>query len=225
MTHCERVSVKSLSVQHSWLKLVSKSLRQPSPSSRILGVTVGAVLLSNRPVVRRDVLRPGWAPDVPARVWQLGDALVGLPCRLRMEVVVRFPWGCTPFWSFGFDSHSRGREPRYRPSEVSSFRTDRPALGQLDTSRCCPREQDWVMVTAMGAVPDSVASGTDQCPDYALCKPNTPIEAPSPAPNFGAVSRTEARRGRPDRRRPAPRARPADRPASRSLGCSHLLLA
>ena len=42
------------------------------------------------------------------------------------------------------------------------------------------------MVTAMGAVPDSVASGTDQCPDYALCTPNTPIEAPSPAPSLGA---------------------------------------
>ena len=43
-----------------------------------------------------------------------------------------------------------------------------------------------MIVTAMGAVPDSVACGTDQCPDYALCNPNTPIEAPSPAPTLGA---------------------------------------
>ena len=38
----------------------------------------------------------------------------------------------------------------------------------------------------MGAVPDSVASGADQCPDYSLCNPNTPSEAPSPARGFGA---------------------------------------
>ena len=38
----------------------------------------------------------------------------------------------------------------------------------------------------MGAVPDSVAAGEDECPDYALCNPDTPIEAPAPAPKLGA---------------------------------------
>ena len=27
---------------------------------------------------------------------------------------------------------------------------------------------------------------TDKCPKYALCKPNTPLEAPPPAPTLGA---------------------------------------
>ena len=65
----------------------------------------------------------------------------------------------------------------------------------------------------MGAVPDRVACGPDECPDYALCNPNTPIEAPSPAPKLGAGDLIDGGR------------RPDLDPASDSLGWSHLLLA
>lgn len=47
---------------------------------------------------------------------------------------------------------------------------------------------------AMGASPDRVASGTDQCPHYTLCNPNTPIKAPSPAPKLGAGDLMDGRR-------------------------------
>ena len=66
----------------------------------------------------------------------------------------------------------------------------------------------------MGAIPDSVASGADECPDYALCNPDTPIEAPSPAPKLGAGDLIDGGRSldldqRTDQHH--------------SLGCSHLL--
>ena len=117
--------------------------------------------------VRCAVARPGHHPDLPARAPRSGS---------------RAPswWGSRTVAIREAASHDTGR-----PKSQASGPTDQPS-DKRDTSRCCPREQDWVMVTAMGAVPDSVASGTDQCPDYARCHPNTPIEASSPAPKLGA---------------------------------------
>ena len=53
-------------------------------------------------------------------------------------------------------------------------------------SKCCPHTWGREFVTAQGAATGSAISGTDMCPDIALCKPKTPMEVPPPEPTLGA---------------------------------------
>jgi len=45
-----------------------------------------------------------------------------------------------------------------------------------------PHARDREIVTAQVAATGSAVSGTDKCPDIALCKPKTPMEVPPPEP-------------------------------------------
>jgi len=89
---------------------------------------------------------------------------------------------------------SERRDPRHPPATIPTVRSlklpDRqtsPRTIGKHTSGCCPTERDRVIVTAMDVATGSVVSGTDKCPAYALRNPNTPMEAPPPAPTIGAA--------------------------------------
>ena len=64
-------------------------------------------------------------------------------------------------------SHDTGR-----PKSQASGPTDQ--LDKWEQSECCPHMGDREFVTAQGAATGSAISGTDMCPDLALCKPKTP---------------------------------------------------